>query len=130
MIRRPPRSTLFPYTTLFRSAIGIATPDRVEGADLATGGIPHRPAAESKGSGLEDFDDFGVPGEWSGTALEEGAPACHDRRSPLQRTLAAQEDSVDSHVHRERLGIARGERLGKGALGFENLPGQIGRAHV
>src|SRR3712207_7262649 len=28
MIRRPPRSTLFPYTTLFRSArIGEATPD-------------------------------------------------------------------------------------------------------
>src|SRR3712207_9269744 len=24
MIRRPPRSTLFPYTTLFRSRIGIA----------------------------------------------------------------------------------------------------------
>src|SRR3712207_9338789 len=24
MIRRPPRSTLFPYTTLFRSALGIA----------------------------------------------------------------------------------------------------------
>src|SRR2546429_4849866 len=24
MIRRPPRSTLFPYTTLFRSAIGYA----------------------------------------------------------------------------------------------------------
>src|SRR3989475_7873551 len=24
MIRRPPRSTLFPYTTLFRSAIGAA----------------------------------------------------------------------------------------------------------
>src|SRR2546427_8184760 len=26
MIRRPPRSTLFPYTTLFRSKIGGATP--------------------------------------------------------------------------------------------------------
>src|SRR5882672_11731031 len=25
MIRRPPRSTLFPYTTLFRSAIGTVT---------------------------------------------------------------------------------------------------------
>src|SRR5258708_31402900 len=25
MIRRPPRSTLFPYTTLFRSIIGIGT---------------------------------------------------------------------------------------------------------
>src|SRR3712207_8496332 len=24
MIRRPPRSTLFPYTTLFRSAVGAA----------------------------------------------------------------------------------------------------------
>src|SRR5256885_13142683 len=27
MIRRPPRSTLFPYTTLFRSAIGRAAID-------------------------------------------------------------------------------------------------------
>src|SRR5258708_28380336 len=26
MIRRPPRSTLFPYTTLFRSSPGSATP--------------------------------------------------------------------------------------------------------
>src|SRR3712207_8749903 len=25
MIRRPPRSTLFPYTTLFRSAFGVET---------------------------------------------------------------------------------------------------------
>src|SRR3712207_7597705 len=28
MIRRPPRSTLFPYTTLFRSQRGIAADDR------------------------------------------------------------------------------------------------------
>src|SRR3712207_8880335 len=27
MIQRPPRSTLFPYTTLFRSAFGLANPD-------------------------------------------------------------------------------------------------------
>src|SRR5260221_6803257 len=27
MIRRPPRSTLFPYTTLFRSHLGIPQPD-------------------------------------------------------------------------------------------------------
>src|SRR3989441_11936895 len=27
MIRRPPRSTLFPYTTLFRSQIGVAKAD-------------------------------------------------------------------------------------------------------
>src|SRR2546430_12933843 len=36
MIRRPPRSTLFPYTTLFRSLVegplpgGVAVPDRGE----------------------------------------------------------------------------------------------------
>src|SRR2546422_6301486 len=28
MIRRPPRSTLFPYTTLFRSSIGILVENR------------------------------------------------------------------------------------------------------
>src|SRR2546422_3390937 len=26
MIRRPPRSTLFPYTTLFRSVVGVLSP--------------------------------------------------------------------------------------------------------
>src|SRR3712207_7541536 len=28
MIRRPPRSTLFPYTTLFRSVVGLHAADR------------------------------------------------------------------------------------------------------
>src|SRR3712207_9139659 len=30
MIRRPPRSTLFPYTTLFRSLVGLAVVDGLE----------------------------------------------------------------------------------------------------
>src|SRR2546427_9507197 len=38
MIRRPPRSTLFPYTTLFRSValvgLGLAGPDVLAGARL------------------------------------------------------------------------------------------------
>src|SRR3712207_7274717 len=33
MIRRPPRSTLFPYTTLFRSGIGLAAGQRVGEVD-------------------------------------------------------------------------------------------------
>src|SRR3712207_6949145 len=37
MIRRPPRSTLFPYTTLFRSA-----------AEVALGHEPARPAARDQ----------------------------------------------------------------------------------
>src|SRR3989449_2784323 len=35
MIRRPPRSTLFPYTTLFRSYLGRTIPN-VEGAFITT----------------------------------------------------------------------------------------------
>src|SRR5687768_18352230 len=36
MIRRPPRSTLFPYTTLFRS-VGQGAPLGADGDDLDTG---------------------------------------------------------------------------------------------
>src|SRR5260370_15259379 len=32
MIRRPPRSTLFPYTTLFRSSLSTQTPKRTAAA--------------------------------------------------------------------------------------------------
>src|SRR2546425_3193962 len=32
MIRRPPRSTLFPYTTLFRSDGAVTTPKLADGA--------------------------------------------------------------------------------------------------
>src|SRR3712207_8979940 len=35
MIRRPPRSTLFPYTTLFRSELDLQLGGRPEGGPLA-----------------------------------------------------------------------------------------------
>src|SRR3989454_3811657 len=38
MIRRPPRSTLFPYTTLFRSPLVAARPERIP-----PGRLPHDP---------------------------------------------------------------------------------------
>src|SRR2546422_8777140 len=40
MIRRPPRSTLFPYTTLFRSPLRDLTLARVFRVDDAGGGEP------------------------------------------------------------------------------------------
>src|SRR3712207_8772674 len=43
MIRRPPRSTLFPYTTLFRSAAGV----RERAYEPGEG--PFRPAARAEG---------------------------------------------------------------------------------
>src|SRR2546430_13289547 len=42
MIRRPPRSTLFPYTTLFRSL-----PANLEDDILDTHLVQHRPAAQN-----------------------------------------------------------------------------------
>src|SRR2546422_4050277 len=48
MIRRPPRSTLFPYTTLFRSTQGFAPTDVAVGLDgslfISTGGRKTRGA--------------------------------------------------------------------------------------
>src|SRR3712207_7880648 len=64
MIRRPPRSTLFPYTTLFRSGEEAAAvphpdlehveevagdelpPDDIRAVALADGGLRHRVAGE------------------------------------------------------------------------------------
>src|SRR3712207_7852416 len=62
MIRRPPRSTLFPYTTLFRSLAGLRI-----GFALAP-----EPVATSLRSAL---------GPWavSGPALEAGRTALRDR---------------------------------------------------
>src|SRR3712207_9264283 len=60
MIRRPPRSTLFPYTTLFRSSSrSRPTPIRAQGPSVQEdtqhqavedNGQPERPAASSRKS--------------------------------------------------------------------------------
>src|SRR2546430_12422250 len=56
MIRRPPRSTLFPYTTLFRSP-ALPLPQRIEAADrffAATGAdIRHGGRSEEHTSELQ-----------------------------------------------------------------------------
>src|SRR2546422_217451 len=53
MIRRPPRSTLFPYTTLFRS--GVQRRARVAGLDgVAAGGVGHEVDAAARAGGARD----------------------------------------------------------------------------
>src|SRR2546427_5593838 len=50
MIRRPPRSTLFPYTTLFRSPDGSWREDRAKRVDPQPGGAgPLRPRPAHRG---------------------------------------------------------------------------------
>src|SRR2546430_4516239 len=49
MIRRPPRSTLFPYTTLFRSLSSIASPASAPGgAPASPGSSPSPPASRPR----------------------------------------------------------------------------------
>src|SRR2546429_3790971 len=54
MIRRPPRSTLFPYTTLFRS-IGLDAGEReIEGPGMPeAAGTPARPGLADSAAGKE-----------------------------------------------------------------------------
>src|SRR2546429_7373411 len=49
MIRRPPRSTLFPYTTLFRSDDGAAAGDAGVGGGLTAAGLRRRGQQDRRG---------------------------------------------------------------------------------
>src|SRR3712207_8265512 len=69
MIRRPPRSTLFPYTTLFRSRMRWAMPALV----AALLGCDRRPSVD------QGFDPGPVPAE-----LAEGERRSEEHTSELQ----------------------------------------------
>src|SRR2546427_7409947 len=62
MIRRPPRSTLFPYTTLFRSATFIYD-------DSREGGIPGSQRTDGPGS-LRSFVGEPADGLWTLTMID------------------------------------------------------------
>src|SRR2546426_4586022 len=71
MIRRPPRSTLFPYTTLFRSADDLG--QLVDAAGLDGGGGVRPPGAR---------EDLGIG--FGEVALQHGqarSAPCSDRKS-------------------------------------------------
>src|SRR5256885_7321159 len=60
MIRRPPRSTLFPYTTLFRSLPRVGSGGTIHDED--GGGLEHgvhdaQTIGTERGAGFRDFDD-------------------------------------------------------------------------
>src|ERR1039457_1767705 len=64
MIRRPPRSTLFPYTTLFRSIVDGGEQEAVEGDVLAA----LAPFAQAGGEAGEAGVVFGSEGGGTGAA--------------------------------------------------------------
>src|SRR2546428_1820429 len=77
MIRRPPRSTLFPYTTLFRSGTGDRTgcARRVAGYGIAVRSVVHDP-----GGGLPRR----AGGEHDMMVFAAGAARSEEHTSELQ----------------------------------------------
>src|SRR3712207_8994712 len=65
MIRRPPRSTLFPYTTLFRSAVGEDADRQLDGV-----GGGEQPGAGARGERAVGHERRGV---------RHGDPEAHHR---------------------------------------------------
>src|SRR3712207_7519679 len=95
MIRRPPRSTLFPYTTLFRSRLpgpaGDAGPLRQEGDGpaAAAGARPRRQAA-----GRQDPQPAGRPEVEPGRS-EEHTSELQSRQYLVCRLLLEKKKNTD-----------------------------------
>src|SRR5438876_6657668 len=82
MIRRPPRSTLFPYTTLFRSHLGLHHPGPVRL-------IPEDPRAALDVRMMDRFFDNYV-------------------MTPMQKLVS---DSIRAAEHRDRRGVAEAREM-------------------
>src|SRR3712207_7978665 len=72
MIRRPPRSTLFPYTTLFRSPVHLHALVRRHLGAASERGLPRRVIEDGGGQTVNARD---------GVALDEAEGAARDRKS-------------------------------------------------
>src|SRR5256885_16904294 len=144
MIRRPPRSTLFPYTTLFRSraAGGVQDVDRVGGgaAEAAEGAARGHGADEHAGVEGEVVHPDAVAEDRAArerrrrVAREDPhrlpAPTRDAREGAGERALAASRRAGDAdHVRAPGMAIeARGERLRAGAARLDPREGPRGGA--
>src|SRR3712207_8489362 len=102
MIRRPPRSTLFPYTTLFRSAVGQPVP----APERASHPRKQEPTEEQllTEHGVEDHhrDDDGEPGPVAGEELrsEEHTSELQSRQYLVCRLLLEKKKKISNVTSR------------------------------
>src|SRR3989442_7726115 len=94
MIRRPPRSTLFPYTTLFRSPAAARSPSR-----SAASTIPRARRASPS------------PPKLSMRRSEEHTSELQSRPHLVCRLLLEKKKIDRSHVHVQALGTGRYDRI-------------------
>src|SRR3712207_8570788 len=96
MIRRPPRSTLFPYTTLFRSVHEVAHPQRVARDD------DRAPLERAAGEG-RDRPRGALPGDLPGPRSEEHTSELQSRQYLVCRLLLEKNkhhsQSISHHPH-------------------------------
>src|SRR3989449_4524625 len=94
MIRRPPRSTLFPYTTLFRSihmAVGIIAgdavlePQDVFGAQVVAEDLAQVLAAEPRVASLHGTEEAFFGGEQSSAAVDVDTSAFENDAPAVKR---------------------------------------------
>src|SRR2546430_10165530 len=99
MIRRPPRSTLFPYTTLFRS--DGARPGKDVGQLFPLPELdPHRPVpAEPSGAGEDEVTDPRQAGK--GARSEEHTSELQSQSNLVCRLLLEKKNSIipQDHLH-------------------------------
>src|SRR5256886_12034936 len=83
MIRRPPRSTLFPYTTLFRSEVGADPLPDLHDDRRVSGGITQEPSPEVVGPRRHGGNAIpALPVGLSGEARPDHADAETGHRGP------------------------------------------------
>src|SRR3712207_7703524 len=93
MIRRPPRSTLFPYTTLFRSGEAVATAPQDSTIDQSDDTVGTDPAAtdpsgtEASGTDARGTDASGTDPAADGTRSEEHTSELQSRQYLVCRLL-------------------------------------------
>src|SRR3712207_8553137 len=75
MIRRPPRSTLFPYTTLFRSKVSVG--GVAEGGPRSSD--PNTPGAASRAAVPGMFGKLAL--YWTSVVCRAGRGSAEDRKS-------------------------------------------------
>src|SRR5256885_11990997 len=79
MIRRPPRSTLFPYTTLFRSLRGASDSERQRGRTVRGSSAGGGRVFRGRGDQRRQFATGGIP---ASTALGRSEEHTSELQSP------------------------------------------------
>src|SRR3712207_6858930 len=99
MIRRPPRSTLFPYTTLFRSSfLGPVGAKAVEGMVVDTMKPGAGVLATAISIGILLFTASGVFGELRDSRSEEHTSELQSRQYLVCRLLLAKKQTSTIHT--------------------------------